>query len=306
MADWTPEREVSLPAAAAAIVRHLPRLAGAEPRLVGRGWDNLVFELGDVYVRVAVRAVADAISRREARLLPSLADLPLDVPRLVCAGEAEPGLPGCWMVVRPVSGVELARHTASRHGLSDPRPLARFLATLHEAARAEAVSGLGLPRDPLERSVPAALAARIRRWSGRAREAGLDVPQSVIDAVLHATDAGMPQAPVALVHGDLHLRHVLLEGDDAVSGIIDWGDACLAPPVADLGVLWWGVAPGGREAFLHAYGPVDEATLQAARRFAVFSCLALWVAAHDQHDDGLALAARSALDRALAPDLQRT
>jgi aminoglycoside phosphotransferase (APT) family kinase protein len=77
-----------------------------------------------------------------------------------------------------------------------------------------------------------------------------------------------PPEPPVLVHGDLHFRHLLVDGGTA-SGVIDWGDVCRSDPAIDLPLLWSFVPPDGRDAVLDAYGPVNEAQLLRARVLAI-------------------------------------
>ncbi|HET6296921.1 MAG TPA: aminoglycoside phosphotransferase family protein [Kribbella sp.] len=62
----------------------------------------------------------------------------------------------------------------------------------------------------------------------------------------------LPQTPRALLHGDLHLRHIYAS-DGSLTGFIDWGDALVGDPLFDLGRL---SRAGSRatEALLRGYG----------------------------------------------------
>jgi len=297
VADWVAERNVGIAQAVAAVRRRHRGLAGEAVRL-GQGWDNVVIGLGEVLIRVSVREVADPLMRKEWALLPELADLPLAVPELLDHGEALPGLPGPWALLRAVPGDELSATLARGGQLADPETIGRFLRRLHRPGRVERLRSR-LPLDPIDRADPGALERRVDDWLGRAKQAGLAVPNAEVRDLLRATDLGPPAAPVAVVHSDLHLRHLLVDAADRCAGVIDWGDACLAPPVADLGLLWWAVEPEGRAALVDAYGAVDPATLAASRRFAAFSCLALWVASTDLGQRGVAEGARVGLHRVL-------
>ncbi len=296
MGRWLPERTVDPEAAGRALVRHLPELAGAEVRPVGAGWDNAVIAVGPLYLRVTVRAVGDPLMRNEQRLLPTLSDLPRSVPKIRAWGEPEAGLPGPWMAIEPVPGRELAEVLAEGGELADPLALAAFLRALHAPERARSLDWL--PHDPLQRAHPDRIADRVHEWVDRALAAGVGLDADAIAALMEA-DPGAPAMAPCLVHGDLHMRHVLVDGSGACTGIIDWGDACLARPVGDFAALWWGIAPSARTGFLAAYGPVDSATLAHARRFAVFSCLALVVAGMDFGQDAVVAGALRGLARTL-------
>ena len=95
-----------------------------------------------------------------------------------------------------------------------------------------------------------------------------------------------------MVHGDLHFRHVLIDGG-AISGVIDWGDVCRGDPSVDFPLYWCALSPAGREAFLDAYGPVSEEQLLRARVLAVFLCAVL---ARYGAAEGLPGVEREALD----------
>jgi aminoglycoside phosphotransferase (APT) family kinase protein len=78
-----------------------------------------------------------------------------------------------------------------------------------------------------------------------------------------------------LVHGDLHLRHLLVDDAGAAAGVIDFGDVCRGDPAIDMALFWCLLPPAGREDFLVAYGPVSEAQLVRARVLAVMLCATL-------------------------------
>jgi aminoglycoside phosphotransferase (APT) family kinase protein len=113
-----------------------------------------------------------------------------------------------------------------------------------------------------------------REQLGEVKRLGIwRAPQRVEELLADAQRLPPPEQPV-LVHGDLHFRHVLVDGGVA-SGVIDWGDVCRSDPAIDLPLLWSFVPPAGRSAFLDAYGPVNEAQLLRARVLAVQLCAAL-------------------------------
>ena len=77
------------------------------------------------------------------------------------------------------------------------------------------------------------------------------------------------------MHGDLHLRHLLVGDDGGLAGVIDWIDVCRADPAIDLPLYWGYLPPPAARAFLDAYGPVDDEQLLRARVLAVFLCATL-------------------------------
>jgi aminoglycoside phosphotransferase (APT) family kinase protein len=107
-----------------------------------------------------------------------------------------------------------------------------------------------------------------------------------------------PPTPRGLVHGDLHLRHLLVHDDGSPAAVIDWIDVCRADPAIDLPLYWCLLAPAGREAFRAAY-PVCEEQLLRGRVLALNLCAILALYAHDNgnrplRDEALAGLRRSA------------
>jgi aminoglycoside phosphotransferase (APT) family kinase protein len=94
------------------------------------------------------------------------------------------------------------------------------------------------------------------------------------------------------VHGDLHVRQVLVDGNARLTGVIDWVDVCRSDPAIDLSMLWSYLPRAGREAFLAEYGPVSGGQLLRARVVALSLSAAL---AHYGHNEGFAAIEREAL-----------
>lgn len=249
MAQWDRDLEVD-PA-------EVRRAAGspASWRLLGTGWDCDAWIADESLVwRVPRRAIAIEPLRRETEIMPIVAPLvplPVPVPRLVDAGNL-PALArhDC------VPGRELAEREGE---WAVGRDLARFLAALHAPEILDRVRDR-TPVDPMSRSDP-----------------GKRVPSAhrMLDEVSHRLDVeplrriveqgdGPPLDLAALTHGDLHLRHVLVNENGVVSGIIDWGDCCIGSPAVDLAIVT-ALSPSERTAFFRVYGEVDPPLWRHAR-----------------------------------------
>jgi aminoglycoside phosphotransferase (APT) family kinase protein len=106
--------------------------------------------------------------------------------------------------------------------------------------------------------------------------AGSAVDRAVDDVVATADPLGAPTGDPVLVHGDLHLRHVLVGPDGTAAGVIDWGDACFADPALDLSLAYAAFSGPSRTAFFEAYGAQpDEPRELRARVLALCLCAAL-------------------------------
>ena len=279
--EWKAEHAVS-----AEEVRALLAAAGesvsAPVRLVAEGWDNFIFAAGGAYVRVTRRRIAVPDIEKEVRLLPLLGVwLPTPVPEVRRAAVAGVNWP--WFSYTPVPGDELATILAK----PQPAPLeklahslGRVLRVLHDPARAAEVRGFVREDTMRKCDIPHRVAGARARIDGL-RERGFEADYAGLASVLDAA-ADLPALPnVALVHGDLHIRHVMIDAATELSGIIDWGDAHLGNPAVDLAIYWCAFTPAERAAFRDAYGPIPAAHLRSARVLAVFISAVLALSAAD-------------------------
>jgi aminoglycoside phosphotransferase (APT) family kinase protein len=288
MPVWTAEVEVD-----ERLVRRLLAPLGLENvrlRKLAEGWDNSVWVVDGSYAfRFPQRAVAIPGLEREIAVLPELAPLlPLPVPWPAFVGEPTDEYPWPFFGAELIPGVEAGvaeLDDAAR--LEIALELAAFLRALH-AVRLEAE----LPHDPNGREDMAKRVELAREELAELELLGLwHAPPELERLLNEALGLPPPEAPV-VTHGDLHFRHLLVEGR-AASGVIDWGDVCHADPAIDLPLYWSFVPPGGRDAFLDAYGSVNETQLRRARILSVQLCAVL---AHYGHSEGQPEILRAGLD----------
>jgi aminoglycoside phosphotransferase (APT) family kinase protein len=238
-----------------------PDLAALPLTLVGEGWDNVMFRLGeDLALRLPRRTIAAELIRNEQRWLPGLAPrLPLAVPVPLRIGEPDERFPWSWSVIPWLAGrtADLDRPGADQAG-----PLAGFLRALHQPAPDEA------PRNPV-RGVPLqprieAVGARLERLAGRTEV----VTSRIRDVWSDALDAPAARTRTWL-HGDLHARNVLAQ-DGRLTGVIDWGDITAGDAATDLASLWM-LLPhaAARARAMDAYGQDDPDLWRRARGWAV-------------------------------------
>ena len=138
-----------------------------------------------------------------------------------------------------------------------------------------------LPVDFNRRADMSARVPRAREQLAVLERLGLWQAPRLVERLLAEAERLPPPAAEAVVHGDLHFRHVLVE-DGAVTGVIDWGDVCRADPAVDLQLVWSFLPPGAREPFLRAYGAASDEQLLRARVLALSLCAAL--AAYGHHE----------------------
>lgn len=266
-----------------------PDLAGLPLRLAAAGWDNETWRLGqELAVRLPRRALGATLLEHERRWLPDIADrLPAAVPAPLRTGHGSEdlGYPWNWHVVPWFEGATADRERLSALGA---QRLGTALRAVHR---------------------PAPPAAPVNPWRSCAlheRDPPLDVLASTgyaahapgLRAVWEAALAADP-APVRVwVHGDVHVRNVLVRDGDLVA-LLDWGDLCAGDPAVDLGARWTVLDGTHAQAFHEGYGPVDEHLEARARGWAlVFSSIVLAALEHD--DPTWAALARASLDRLAA------
>lgn len=286
-------------ATAAAIVDdQFPELAPARFSAFGEGWDNVAWLVNDTFVfRFPRRRAMVPLLEAEIRWLPWLAPrLPLPVPTPAYVGRPEPRWPHPFYGYRRLSGRTADRAapdeaTRARHAA----PLGRFLAALHALPR----DGGG-PPDTLDR-------ADVGKRVGLVRERLPEIAD-VADAgaVLALAEASLAlpafAGPPRWVHGDLYARHLLVDDDGALCGVIDWGDVHHGDPALDLSIAWSYLPAPARDTFFAAYGAIDAATGGRARFRALHYGVALLWYGRSVGDAAIADAGRRALAGALAAD----
>lgn len=280
--QWEPERAIALDEALALVRDQCPDLTFSSSRILAAGWDNTVVLFDDNWVfRFPRRAIALPGIEREIDWLPWIADqveLPVPVPMFIGDYDGWPFWGG-----RHLAGEELA-HRPDVDRVPVAAAVGRFVAALHATKVPHSASFGKLPVDPFGRADSATRAGRAHGVLVELVELGLWEDDPGTRAIL---DAGSELGPVTddpvLSHGDLYSRHVLVSPSGEVSGIIDWGDLCMAVPAVDLAIAFSAFTGEARAALFESYGAIDAEAALRAKTFAVFSAASV---AHYAHDVG--------------------
>lgn len=278
------EREVSAELALSLVREQFPELGARAAEPFGSGWDNTAYLVdGTLVFRFPRKQSTVAPLERETRVLPRLAGrLPLAVPEPRWAGWPTERFPWPFAGYRRLEGVPACVANLSDGELMEAAaPLGAFLAALH----ATPAEGLDLPPDEIGRT---AFARRLPELTERLellRARGL-----IADGApwLRLFDGELPAGPprTVVAHGDLYVRHLLVDDARRVRGVIDWGDVHAGDPATDLTIGYSFLPPRARDAFFRAYGPADERTRRTARLRAAFHSAALaWFADSIQDAD---------------------
>lgn len=297
MPEWSPEVVVEEDLARRLIREQFPDVEAVALRLLGQGWDNTVWLVDERWTfRFPRRAMVIRGLENEMALLPRLASLlPLPIPNPTLLGKPSPAFQWPFYGASFLPGRELADAGLDDEARVDlGRPLGGFLRTLHTLTL-----DVDLPTDPVRRADMTFRVPKTRERFAELRSLDLwSAPPAAYDVIEAAAGLGPPE-PTAVVHGDLHLRHLLVDDGGSPSAVIDWIDLSRNDPGVDL-VLYWATLPrGGRDAFRDAYGPITEHQLLRGRILSLFLCGTLAVWGHHEGADNVKQEALSSLARTL-------
>ncbi len=228
MANVMPAAEVdiSVELVRALLAEQHPDLAELELELMGEGWDNVMYRLGDDYgLRMPRRAIAAPLIENEQRWLPELATrLPLAVPTPVRVGEPGQGYPWRWSVVPWFDGAN-AEIADLRDPFEAATSLGWFVRDLNVVAPSDA------PHNPY-RAVP--LADRHDVTVERIAQLADEIDAVAITAVWDEMCAApVYDGPRLWIHGDLHPANVVVR-EGVITAVVDFGDISAGDRAVDL------------------------------------------------------------------------
>lgn len=279
MREWSAEVTVDAELARRLIQEQFKWAVGSL-RLLGEGWDNTVWLVDERWIfRFPRRSVVVPGIENEIAFLPQLApQLPLPIPNPTFVGRPTPAFEWPFYGAPFLAGRELAESGLDDEALiALARPLAEFLRGLHSTEL-----DAELPVDPIGRADMAVRVPRTIDFLDEVESLGLWHRPPVVSALLaEARDLPAPQF-TAIVHGDFHLRHLLVGDRGEPTAVIDWIDLCRNDPCVDLVLYWSAMPPRGRAEFLEAYGTLTEEQLLRGRVLALFLCAVLAVYGHHE------------------------
>src|ERR1700751_5375357 len=173
---------------------------------------------------------------REARLMTALA--PTDVPAHKTLGVAmDPEISDVPLVLmelidgQVVDTMAIAESLAPQRrrqiGVSLPTTLAKIHAVDIDAV---GLSDLASHKPYAQR--------QLKRWAGQWEQSQTRELPELDDLTRRLVAAAPEQRELSLVHGDFHLRNVIVShGNGAVTGVLDWELSTLGDPLADMGTM---------------------------------------------------------------------
>ena len=296
MPEWDAEVVFDEALVRTLLAEQFPELDASSVRLLGEGWDNSVWVVEDMWAfRFPRRGIAIPGVERELVVLPRLAPLlPVPVPEPRFVGVPSELFPWPFFGAALLGGLEVADAGLAEDARSElGAELGRFLRVLHDIE-----VDVDLPDDPIRRADTPFRVERTRERLDTSEALGVWTPSPEVERILAQAEQLEPSRHRVVTHGDLHLRHVLVE-NGALSGVIDWGDMCRSDPAIDLMLVWSLLPRSGRERFVGEYGPVDEEARLRARVLALFLGLTLTLYGRDVGNEGLERECLAGLERTL-------
>lgn len=299
---WVAEWPCPPDLAIALIEASWPELAPARAAKLPAGWDNAVYRINDRYIfRFPTRRVAVPLMSTEIAVLPWLAcRLPIAIPHPVFVGAPSERYPYAFAGYALIRGRTFnAARPAEGKRNTLAVSLARFLSSLHavsvdEARQHGAPDGDGIGKLDFRRyreTTRSQLDALVSRGVLAA------ATRSRIDAITDELPVIEDPAKDTLVHGDLHGNQILVDAEDGLAGVVDWGDLHCGDPALDLAAVHVLFAEAAQTAFLREYGRVDPACWAAAKGRAIWHTLWLLSHAVAVGDEATVLECRSCLER---------
>lgn len=264
--------------------------------LLGEGWDNTTWLVNNQWCfRLPKHKESAVLLKNEMRVLSNLLDFGLSVPkpRWVCNEPRQYPFPFYGHLLLKGATADRCRLSYSeRTALSEP--IACFLKKLHSIPTSQMIN-LGVQYDQINR-----LDVSDRYPKTKERLAYLDKHRIVEGSDIYLNyferhlSLKVPDDTV-LGHGDFYARHIMLNDDKQLSGIIDWGDSELMHPSIDLAIVYQFLPKVAHKTFWSVYGSVSEITMTLAKLRAIYSSVTLCWYAHQVSDEDLMQEGKSGL-----------
>jgi aminoglycoside phosphotransferase (APT) family kinase protein len=269
---WTPEVDLSIDEARSIIEAQFSELAPARVERIGAGMDNAGFRVNDSLVfRFPRRTVAVPLIEREIRVLPWIAGtLPLPIPVPRYTGAPSDAYPWPFEGHSYLEGTTACSIEITEEQRSEFAPaLGAFLRALHAVdlreARERGLAGDEIGRFNHARRLPLATERLLKLHHLGA----IDDPRPLL-AAMRAIAPNDSDDRVVVAHGDLYARHLLVDADHRLCGVIDWGDVHIGHPGVDLAIVYTMLPIDAHAGFFEHYGSVNDRTLELALYRAIY------------------------------------
>ncbi len=265
-----------------------------------QGEDNVVFLVNNhVIFRFAKHAQADFWLQHENLILPALhKKLNINVPCPIYFGK-----PTIWNQFHfhgyeKLDGVALFKVNLTHDTMEQlVITLAQNLQKLHSIKKIEALSMGALPQVYDKTKFDIVWPMLKQRIEQLKKYNVLDLDDDFIATLAdQACKVVFDQNLACLVHGDLDMRHLLIQ-DQKLTGIIDWGDSGINHPVIDLMIVYNIIPVKFHDLFFQCYGDVSDQIKLYAQFLTLHRMVTLMNNAHELGDTAMFDMAKRAYQR---------
>ncbi|MGW6384132.1 phosphotransferase [Peribacillus butanolivorans] len=284
---WLAEYPVSLELAEKLIRLQFPEIELKEINQLGEGFDNTVIQINEQYVfRFPRRPIAVTLIQVENQLLPSIAgNFPLAIPEPIFLGKPSSIYPYPFTGYKMVKG-HLPVEESVENKIISAKRFAHFLKELHSFP-VEKAKRLGVKPDGMMRLDISFRQKMLMENVSTLLKLGYSEQAYAVKAFFEKLKPLNVHHPISLVHGDIHIRNVLLDKKGVLAGIIDWGDVHIGNPAIDFSFLYSYFPKEARQVFFGIYGDIDKEMECLARFRAIYMLVTLLVYGIDRQDEQL-------------------
>lgn len=270
---WQGQVEINQAIVAEILSKNLPKLIISELKLLGSGWDNSVWLVNQKWCfRFPKKKAAAELLLNEIDILSVLPRLPLAKPEPEFIVKNPEGFEFPFYGHKLVGGYSADRSSltlADRAKLAIP--LAQFLKALHATPLDQFASRT---KDGTAERFNFELMLNRVEQGLRASLGKIDNPEAILRYFKKHLEQSIPKDRV-LGHGDFYARHILLDAEKNLCGVIDWGDCEILSPAIDLAIAYQFLPKESQDDFWFTYGEVSGAIKTLAKLRAIYSSATL-------------------------------
>lgn len=266
------------------------------------GWDNIAFLVNQKLVfRFPKRLQAEQFLLNENMLLPKLQKkISIKIPNPEFCGNPTEQYPFHFHGYEMLLGTPFYKTDLSSQVLRDCIiQFARFLKDLHsiKAVAAQSMGAVSQIYDKTKVDVVIAMLAERMQFLQQNNVVALDM--NFIEQMIHqARTIHLDQGQACLVHGDLDMRHLLIQ-NQKLSGVIDWGDVGINHPVIDLSSIINMFPTSMHELFFQEYGLVTADVYAYAQFLTLYRAITLMMYSDQIEDKAMFSVAHRSYQRLL-------
>jgi aminoglycoside phosphotransferase (APT) family kinase protein len=249
---WEAEQTIEPSVALQLIKEQFPELCAENIRLLGVGWDNTAFVVDEKLIfRFPRREIALPSLENEWCILPKLAprlSAPIPIPQW--KGLPTANFPWPFIGYRMIPGVTACQaNLCENERAALAEPIARFLSILHSPPSAE-FSQCHIAEIEQDGLDCALLIPKLKKTFAELSVLELLENEKQLQRIIENAQNCTPSVNKCIVHGDFYIRHLLVDDQKHLAGVIDWGDMHLGDPAADLSIMYSFLPEHAHETFV--------------------------------------------------------